>query len=308
LNKEKQHTVENQKNTTSSKEQTPAQDILSKSISQENAAENTKTLAVIKNRESGECKDKENNKGECTHNKEHDRISNSKINSYKEEKEGLEDKDEEKATATMNDQGPGTINKEEVTKQVEQVEEGDYINKDIITQPEKCGEEQTGTYININEKDTLIDEETVKELIQMSKEYKIQEEKEEATYQNFLQENSQDAESIASKKTLLNNNINNYSDKESITSPNKGQEFEIEDDENTVDSSNSTQYNKKASDKEVPPRCIRYQIGINISKTDIQTLQKEFENSRENSVTSTDTFSKIRDHLKELIMEIKKLG
>jgi hypothetical protein len=65
-----------------------------------------------------------------------------------------------------------------------------------------------------------------------------------------------------------------------VTSSNKYQDFETEDDENTVDSSKSTQYNKQASHKQIPPRCIRYQLGINITQTDIKLLQKEFEGNK----------------------------
>jgi hypothetical protein len=157
------------------------------------------------------------------------------------------------------------------------------------------------------DRENTIDQETAYDLVQASTEYNKQEELEAGELQEGIQENFQDGESIASKKTLRNNNINIHSEDEDYVSRNGDQEFESEDDENTVDSSRSTQYNKKASNKQIPPRCIRYQIGIDITHTDIKILQREFEGKKEYKKIVLDVFSRIRDHLIELVKEIKYL-
>jgi hypothetical protein len=117
------------------------------------------------------------------------------------------------------------------------------------------------------------------------------------------QKNRRDDGSISSKKTVRN--TNRHSDSEGskiyVESP------ESEDDENTVDSSNSTQYNKKPTNRWIPPKSIRYQIGINLAPIDLKSLQKEFEGPNKDGITSMDTFDRIRTHLQELFAETKKI-
>jgi hypothetical protein len=112
------------------------------------------------------------------------------------------------------------------------------------------------------------------EMILASMENDIEKEINQEEYEEFLQQNCPDEESIASKQTVRNTNTQtdskenkNYDDTE----------FESENEENTVDLSRSTQYNKIPLNKEIPPKCICYQIGINLERVDIQALQKEFE-------------------------------
>jgi hypothetical protein len=218
----------------------------------------------------------------------------------------MEEKRKEASTTTR--KNPDSTTKDKITKR-----QGNTLSEDL-TNPEETSQsvegvrgQQDGHTNNNKEIEMSIDKETMDELLLISREYNIAREKEESKQQEYDQENVQDRESIASKKTLRNHNRNNQSEEESIASSNEYQDFKIEDDENTVDSSNSTQYNKQASDKQIPPRCIRYQLGINLTQMDIKLLQKEFEGSKEKTSTSIDTFTRIREHLKELITEIKNL-
>jgi hypothetical protein len=109
--------------------------------------------------------------------------------------------------------------------------------------------------------------------------------------------------SISSKKTVRNTNRHSDSEgsKINLDSP------ESEDDENTVDSSNSTQFNKKPTNRWIPPKSIRYQIGINLAPIDLNSLHKEFEGPNKDGIPSMDTFDRIRTHLQELFAETKKI-
>jgi hypothetical protein len=175
---------------------------------------------------------------------------------------------------------------------------------------------------NINTKITVSDEDnsimdenktgtkadtTYDDLILDSVKNDIEKEIEEVEYETYLQENCPDNESITSKKTVRNHNRQSSAAQKGHDSDKQMLGTESEDDVNTVDSSKSTQYHKPPSDKEIPPKNIRYQLGITIPPSDIGAIQKEFKGNKEGQSKPIDTFSKICKHIKEFITEMKNL-
>jgi hypothetical protein len=135
----------------------------------------------------------------------------------------------------------------------------------------------------------------------------IEKEVEKVKYETYLQDHCPDNESITSKKTVRNHNMHRSTVESIYNSDEQMLGTESEDDVNTVDSSKSTQYHKPPSGKEIPPRNIRYQLGITIPPTDIRAIQKEFEGNKEGDANPIDTFSKICEQIKEFITELKHL-
>jgi hypothetical protein len=180
-------------------------------------------------------------------------------------------------------------------------EVNDNSAQEISNDPkEKNEEEENQKNYSSNANPTSQDD-----LVLDSLENDLEKELSEHEYDKFLQDNCQDGESIASKQTLRNHNMNINNEVRSDNSY-RSYSSESEDDVNTIDSSKSTQYNNPPSDKEIPPKCIRYQLGINIQPTDIEAIQQAFKDTNAEQPNVTDTLTKIRDHLKELVTEIKK--
>jgi hypothetical protein len=254
---------------------------------------------------------------------------NNGIKDSKDTKDGKLTKNKDKSTESRKTAGlqieTGTMNPD--NKERKDTSEGaknlnltahttnNEMHKEQDQSPRKTNEEQQTTISDEEEstseaKNTEIkkaDSPIYDDLILDSVENDIEKEIEEAEYNSFLQEHCPDGDSITSKKTVRNHNRNKSKDDNSQESYTSDSEYESEDDENTVDSSKSTQYKKKLSDKEIPPKNIRYQIGITIPPMDIQNIQKEFEGNKKQVPTTEDTFSKIRHHIKQLVNEMKNL-
>jgi hypothetical protein len=251
-----------------------------------NKVEELQTTTSIENVTVNRAIEKSDNKqgpNKVTHSQDSDSISNSRMT----------DKEEE---LTDNPQ-----NKEE-----DEISEESQTNSNNMIKDDE--DRETEDNMKESSKKTDSGKDTAyNDLILDSVENDIEKELEKEEYDEYLQNNCPDGDSITSKQTVRNHNMHRINEEQSYHSYNGTSESESEDDENTVDSSKSTQYHKATSDKEIPPKNIRYQIGITIPPTDIRAIQKEFESNDDKAAKPLDVFSKIRDKLKGFVTEMKNL-